>query len=117
LNGTAVTKRVLICALAIAVPLFAQVRFPSGEYQGFTISSREHEIVRLDKSIDVRNVRGDILFAEQNEALADFLFEIRGPIIPTESVRPQLALPVSSKSRTFPKEPTPSKPRKTVLVR
>jgi hypothetical protein len=74
-----VTNRVVILFWQSLYHFFAQERFPLGEYKGFPISSTEHEIVRLDKSINVRTVRGDILFAEQNEALADVLFEIRGP--------------------------------------
>jgi len=74
-----ITNRFLIGAIAIAIPLSAQERFQSGEFKGFTISATEHQIVKLDKSINVRSVRGDILFATQNDTLADVLFEIRGP--------------------------------------
>ena len=71
-------KRAIIVALAIAIPLSAQERFPSGEFKGFTISATEHQIVTIDKSISVRSVHGNVLFAGQNDTLADVLFEIRG---------------------------------------
>jgi hypothetical protein len=74
-----IINRFLIGTLAIAIPLSGQERFPSGEFKGFTISATEHQIVRVDKSINVRSVRGAILFVEQNDTLADVLFEIRGP--------------------------------------
>jgi len=72
-------KRAFILALAIAIPLAAQERFPSGEYKGFTISPIEHIIVGLEKPIHVNSVRGSIVMAVNPEPLPEVLFEIRGP--------------------------------------
>ena len=62
----------------LTLPCYAQERFESGEFKGFTKSPTEHIIVRMDDPITVSAVRGIVVLAGGN-SLQDVVFEIRGP--------------------------------------
>jgi hypothetical protein len=73
----------LLVAL-FAVPLVnGQERFSKsefgGEFEGFTKSSTEHEIVRLPQPLLVQKAEGKIVSEIRNQPLAQALFEVRGP--------------------------------------
>jgi hypothetical protein len=65
--------------IGIALSITSQDRFESGELKGFTKSSTEHIISRLDHPVTVLSVRGTIIFKSRDEPMKDVLFEIRGP--------------------------------------
>lgn len=78
---TSICVRCLILLLATVLPAAAQsqLRFTEGEFAGFTKSSTEHIVVRLDQPITVRSARGRIVSKADGTELADAIFEVRVP--------------------------------------
>ena len=72
-------RKLALVILWIAISCFAQDRFPSGEFKGFTKSPTEHIISRMAEPITVSSVRGTIVFKGKDDALKEAVFEIRGP--------------------------------------
>lgn len=72
-------QRVVLIALCFAASGFAQERFQSGEFKGFTKSPTEHIISRVDKPITLATVRCTIVLKGKDEAIKEVVFEIRGP--------------------------------------
>jgi len=73
------SKWLVLLTLGITTSCFAQERFQSGEFKGFTKSATEHIISRVDEPLTVPSVRGAILFKGKGEPVKDVVFEIRGP--------------------------------------
>ena len=72
-------KRLTFIILWFAASCFAQDRFQSGEFKGFTKSPTEHVISRIDEPVTVPAVRGTVVFKGKDDALKEVVFEIRGP--------------------------------------
>jgi hypothetical protein len=71
--------RLVFIILWLTASCFAQDRFQSGEFRGFTKSPTEHVISRLDEPITVFSVGGTVVFKGKDDALRQVIFEIRGP--------------------------------------
>jgi hypothetical protein len=50
-----------------------------GEFEGFTIGSGEHEIIRWPQPLLLRKPEGRIVSEVRDEPLSEVLFEVRGP--------------------------------------
>ena len=84
-----VTSTVHRAVLGLAVLLFVvppsnvasaqQRRIQTGEFEGFTESSTEHIINRLQSPLIVRTLRGTINVARGGDPLEGVVFEVRGP--------------------------------------
>jgi hypothetical protein len=72
-------RNVVLITLCVAGCCWAQERFESGEFKGFTKSPTEHVISRLDEPITVYSVRGKIIVKGNDDPLTEVVFEIRGP--------------------------------------
>src|SRR5262249_37999335 len=70
----------LALLISMAMVCAAQTRFESGEFKGFTKSSQEHIIVRIDEPFRVSSVHGVLTSKTGNPApLEGAIFEVRGP--------------------------------------
>jgi hypothetical protein len=72
-------RNVVLITLCVAGCCWAQERFKSGEFKGFTKSPTEHIISRLDEPITVYSVRGKIIVKGNDDPLTEVVFEIRRP--------------------------------------
>jgi hypothetical protein len=72
-------RTAILLVVGMAVSCLAQERFPSGEFKGFTKSSTEHIVSRVDEPITVSSVHGIVVFKGKDDALKQVVFEIRGP--------------------------------------
>jgi hypothetical protein len=72
-------KRLALIILWFAASCFAQDRFKSGEFKGFTKSPTEHIMSRIEEPVTVLAVRGTVVFKGKDDALKEVVFEIRGP--------------------------------------
>jgi hypothetical protein len=73
-------KRVIWVALSVyilAISCFAEHRFQSGPYAGFTKLEPEQVIVELGKPLHVSQVSGVVLAANNHEPVRKALFELR----------------------------------------
>lgn len=80
LTSICVSCLILLLATALTVAAQSQQRFTEGEFAGFTKSSTEHIVVRLDQPITVRSARGRIVSKADGTELADAIFEVRVPV-------------------------------------
>jgi len=71
--------RTVILLVGMAISCFAQERFQSGEFKGFSKSPTEHIISRIDEPITVSSVHGSVVFKGKDDALKRVVLEIRGP--------------------------------------
>jgi hypothetical protein len=73
-------KILMSLLLLLAPSAWAQDRFTSGEFKGFTKSPTEGEIVRLDTPVTVRRVTGTVVRSIGDESpLEGTLVELRTP--------------------------------------
>jgi hypothetical protein len=74
-------KKILLSLLLLFAPFaWAQDRFASGEFKGFTKSPTEGEIVRLDEPVTVRRMTGTVVRSNGDESpIEGVLIELRSP--------------------------------------
>ena len=72
-------QTVFLLLLTLAFGARAQERFETGELKGFTKSTTEHIIERLERIPAIRNVEGSVRSNAPTKPLEGVLIEIRGP--------------------------------------